>query len=178
SSMVNHKQGLVYGGIDTHADTHHVAVVDAHGRPLGDIQIPATTVGYRTAVRFLQSWPGLAVVGVECTGSYGAAVTREITTAGMTVREVNRALPVSECVAAFVELAGVDQGSQDVVGQVPETEGDATQVFEAAVDGFDGAVRQTGIEVGEDLVPPFPEAAAELGELAQAGGDVGVDALE
>src|SRR5699024_4890691 len=64
------------------------------------------------------------------------------------------ALPVSECVAAFVELAGVDQGSQDVVGQVPETEGDATQVFEAAVDGFDGAVRQTGIEVGEDLVPP------------------------
>lgn len=88
--MVNHKQGLVYGGIDTHADTHHVAVVDAHGRPLGDIQIPATTVGYRTAVRFLQSWPGLAVVGVECTGSYGAAVTREITTAGMTVREVNR----------------------------------------------------------------------------------------
>src|SRR5699024_4376991 len=65
-----------------------------------------------------------------------------------------------------------------VVGQVPETEGDATQVFEAAVDGFDGAVRQTGIEVGEDLVPPFPEAAAELGELAQAGGDVGVDALE
>ncbi|WP_206663664.1 IS110 family transposase [Prescottella subtropica] len=88
--MVNHDQFPVYGGIDTHADTHHVAVVDAHGRPLGDVQIAATPSGYRAAVRFLQSWPGLAIVGVECTGSYGAAVTREITAAGITVREVNR----------------------------------------------------------------------------------------
>ncbi|MCC4306308.1 MULTISPECIES: IS110 family transposase [unclassified Rhodococcus (in: high G+C Gram-positive bacteria)] len=88
--MVNHNPHPVYGGIDTHADTHHVAVIDAHGRQLGDVQIPATTAGYRTAVQFLQSWTELAGVGVECTGSYGAAVTREITAAGITVREVNR----------------------------------------------------------------------------------------
>jgi len=52
-----------------------------------------------------------------------------------------QALPVSECVDAFVELAGVDQGPQDVVGQVPEAQGDATQVFEPAVDRLDGPVR-------------------------------------
>src|SRR5699024_9559049 len=66
------------------------------------------------------------------------------------------ALPVSECVDAFVKLAGVDQGPQDVVGQVPEAQGDAAEVFEAAVDRFDGPVRQSGVEVGEDLVPSFP----------------------
>lgn len=58
----------VYGGIDTHADTHHVAVIDALGRRLDDIQIPATPAGYRTAVRFLQSQGGLVTIGIECTG--------------------------------------------------------------------------------------------------------------
>jgi len=28
-SIVSEKQIKVYGGIDTHADTHHVAVIDA-----------------------------------------------------------------------------------------------------------------------------------------------------
>ena len=60
--MVNHNHGPVYGGIYTHADTHHVAVVDAHGHQLVDVQIPTTTAGYRTAVRFFQAWPGLATV--------------------------------------------------------------------------------------------------------------------
>ena len=31
----------VYGGIDTHKDTHHVAVIDEHGRPLGDREFRA-----------------------------------------------------------------------------------------------------------------------------------------
>jgi len=34
--MMKHEGGPVYAGIDTHADTHHVAVIDGHGRPLGD----------------------------------------------------------------------------------------------------------------------------------------------
>src|SRR5699024_6150646 len=67
-----------------------------------------------------------------------------------------QALPVSECVDAFVELAGVDQGPQDEVGQVPEAQGDATQVFEPAVDRLDGPVRQSRVEVDEDLVASFP----------------------
>ena len=88
--MVKHEGGPVYGGIDTHADTHHVAVIDVHGRPLGDVRVPATAAGYRQAVRFIGRWPQVVKVGVECTGSYGAAVTRELTAAGHTVIEVNR----------------------------------------------------------------------------------------
>lgn len=80
----------VYGGIDTHADTHHVAVIDALGRRLDDIQVPATPAGYRTAVTFLQSQVGLVAVGIECTGSYGAGMTRAARNSGLEVVEVNQ----------------------------------------------------------------------------------------
>ncbi|WP_144837155.1 IS110 family RNA-guided transposase [Kocuria rosea] len=80
----------VYAGIDTHADTHHLAVIDAHGRPLEDHQIPATGPGYRRSLTLLGRWPDVAAVGVECTGSYGAAITRTLLSAGYRVVEVNR----------------------------------------------------------------------------------------
>lgn len=88
--MMNDKQVKVYGGIDTHADTHHLAVIDQAGRRLADVQIPTTATGYQAALAFLGSWPGLVSVGIECTGSYGAAVTRAVREAGITVFEVNR----------------------------------------------------------------------------------------
>ncbi len=88
--MVNDNQIKVYGGIDTHADTHHVAVIDTAGRRLADVQVPTTAAGYQAALRFLGSWPTLVGVGIECTGSYGAAVTRAVREAGIGVFEVNR----------------------------------------------------------------------------------------
>lgn len=88
--MVNDKQIKVYAGIDTHADTHHIAVIDAADRRLADVQVPTTAAGYRAALRFLRSWGGLVSVGIECTGSYGAAVTRAVRDAGIEVVDVNR----------------------------------------------------------------------------------------
>jgi len=88
--MVTDQAVAVYGGIDTHANTHHVAVVDHTGRRLGDIEVPATSAGYQSAVRFLNGWPGVVTVGVECTGSYGAGVTRVLRAAGLDVIEVNQ----------------------------------------------------------------------------------------
>jgi hypothetical protein len=67
--MMNDTQIKVHGGIVTHADTHHVAVIDTAGRRLVDIQVPTTADGYRAAVQFLGSWAGLVSVGIECTGS-------------------------------------------------------------------------------------------------------------
>lgn len=88
--MVTQNQVEVYGGIDTHSDTHHVAVIDALGRRLADIQVPAIPAGYHTAVKFLLSQPGLVAVGIECTGSYGAGMTRAAREAGLEVVEVNQ----------------------------------------------------------------------------------------
>lgn len=44
--MVTDQALAVYGGIDTHADTHHVAVLDRTGRRLGDTRA-ARTAGLR-----------------------------------------------------------------------------------------------------------------------------------
>jgi transposase len=94
--MVKHKRDdqtgheLFFGGIDTHADTHHVAVIDGNGRRLGDVQVRADAAGYRAAVRFLSRWPGLVAVGIECTGSYGAGVARQVRRASFEIVEVNR----------------------------------------------------------------------------------------
>jgi len=37
----------VTGGIDTHGQTHHAAVLDHVGRQLGDREFPTTPAGYR-----------------------------------------------------------------------------------------------------------------------------------
>lgn len=77
-------------GIDTHADTHHLAVVTTYGRPLEDVELPATLDGYRQALDTVARYPLVDKVGIECTGSYGAGITREFTAAGYSVVEVNR----------------------------------------------------------------------------------------
>lgn len=77
-------------GIDTHADTHHLAVVTAYGRPLEDLNIPATPQGYRQALDLIAKYLHVDKIGIECTGSYGAGITRELTAAGYSVVEVNR----------------------------------------------------------------------------------------
>jgi transposase len=81
---------VVIGGIDTHADTIHVAVIDEHGRPIGDQEFVTTPAGYRSALAFLISHGQLEVIGIEGTSSYGVGITRAAQAAGITVREVTR----------------------------------------------------------------------------------------
>jgi hypothetical protein len=38
---------FVTGGVDTHGQSHHAAVIDHVGRQLGDREFPASPVGYR-----------------------------------------------------------------------------------------------------------------------------------
>jgi transposase len=80
----------VIGGVDTHKATHHAAAIDATGRLLGDQQFPATTAGHRQLLSWLLSFGDLVQVGVEGTGSYGAALTRILRDAHVAVVEVNR----------------------------------------------------------------------------------------
>lgn len=80
----------VIGGIDTHADTIHVAAIDDLGRDLGDREFLTTPVGYRDALAFLTSHGPLSLIGIEGTSSYGTGITRAARAAGITVREVTR----------------------------------------------------------------------------------------
>jgi transposase len=80
---------VVFAGVDTHKDTHQVALVDENGAVLTGRQFPAGTAGYRELVGWLSGW-AVGRVGIEQTGTYGAGLTRVLTTAGHEVVEVNR----------------------------------------------------------------------------------------
>lgn len=80
----------VIGGVDSHADTHHAAVVDQTGRLLGSSQFPASAKGYQQLVAWLRGHGRLSRVGVEGSGSYGAGLTRYLQACGMAAVEVNR----------------------------------------------------------------------------------------
>ena len=86
----SHRLRVVIGGVDTHADTIHVALIDEQGRPLSDREFPTTPAGYRAALAFLIGSGKLRVVGIEGTSSYGIGLTRAAQAAGIEVREVAR----------------------------------------------------------------------------------------
>jgi transposase len=80
----------IFPGVDTHKDTHHVAVLTATGARLGDLKVPATPAGYRQLLDFITGFGVIALVGVEGTSSYGAGLARFPTAAGVPIREVIR----------------------------------------------------------------------------------------
>lgn len=82
--------GSLVAGIDTHKDTHHVAILDHLGRPVLDRQFAATPDGYRKIVDFLRSAGTVERVGIEGTGSYGTGITRVLSAEGFHVAEVAR----------------------------------------------------------------------------------------
>jgi transposase len=80
----------VFGGIDTHADTIHVGVIDPWGRELDDKEFPTTPLGYSQALAFLAGHGQVAAVGIEGTSSYGVGITRAAVDADLEVFEVIR----------------------------------------------------------------------------------------
>jgi transposase len=83
-------KAVVTGGVDSHADSHMVAVVDQAGRVLGSKGFGADAAGHKQALNWLRSYGELVKVGVEGTGAYGAGLARHLARAGIEVFEVNR----------------------------------------------------------------------------------------
>ena len=81
---------LVFGGVDTHADTHTAAVIDAAGRLLAHEQFAATPAGYARLTDWLGGHGRVQRVGVEGTGVYGAGLARHLSATGLEVVEVDR----------------------------------------------------------------------------------------
>jgi transposase len=80
----------VIGGVDTHKHTHYAAAIDDQGRLLGHQEFPATDPGYVELLCWMRSHGEVRSIGVESTGSFGATLTRFLTTANVEVIEVNR----------------------------------------------------------------------------------------
>ncbi|STX04975.1 IS110 family transposase [Kocuria rosea] len=80
----------VVAGVDTHADTHHVAVLSVTGARLGDLQVPATSRGYEQLLVFIRSFGTTRLVGIEGTSSYGAGLARYLIAQRVEIREIVR----------------------------------------------------------------------------------------
>jgi transposase len=77
-------------GVDTHKDLHVAAVISVLGTLVGTASFPATAAGYQQLLSWASGFGVLRRAGVECTGSYGAALTRYLLAAGLAVLEVNQ----------------------------------------------------------------------------------------
>ena len=80
----------ITGGVDTHADVHVAAALDPVGGLLGVREFPASPAGYAGLLGWLGGFGTVCLVGIEGTGSYGAGLSRHVTTAGVRVVEVDR----------------------------------------------------------------------------------------
>ncbi len=125
----------------------------AVGRPAGtsDSDTPA---GYRAALAFLAQWTGMAAVGVECTGSYGAALTRHLRGAGLRVIEVNRP-------NRFDRHA---RGKTDVFDACSAAEAVMTGRAAAAPKGSDGLVEAVS-DAGADRSSAMRERTATINQI-------------
>jgi transposase len=80
----------VVGGVDTHADTHVAAVIDANGGILGIESFPADETGHEALLGWLTSHGEILMVGVEGTGSWGVGLSRFLYDHDVSVVEVDR----------------------------------------------------------------------------------------
>ena len=80
----------IYAGVDTHSDTHTLALIDEYGRPLATQTFMADPTGYERLVAMIGDPDACLGVGVEGTNSYGAAPARRLVEAGYDVHEVLR----------------------------------------------------------------------------------------
>ena len=76
------KKRRIAGGVDTHGETHHAAVLLLNGTRVADAEFPATARGYAQLLSWLRGFGRLHAVGVEGTGSYGAGLARHLTGKG------------------------------------------------------------------------------------------------
>jgi transposase len=76
-------------GVDTHKDIHVAAVLNTIGGMLGSATFPTTAAGYRQLLAWARGFGTLRRAGVECTGSYGKALSRHLRAEHVEVTEVN-----------------------------------------------------------------------------------------
>ena len=90
SSQADADDTEVILGVDTHKDTHVAAVLNSMGALLDSRCFAATAAGYQQLLGWAQAFGTPRRAGVECTGSYGAALSRHLQAAGVQVLDVNQ----------------------------------------------------------------------------------------
>jgi transposase len=178
-------------GVDTHKDAHVAALITSMGGFVADASFPATAAGYRQLAAWAAAFGPVVRAGVECTGSYGAALTRYLRREGVEVVEVNqpdkstrRRRGKTDAVDALSAARAALSGQADVVPKTGDGQVEAMRVLklarDSAVKSRSSAINQlkavivnTEPALRESLAPlsnaRLVRACAELGEPAGAG---------
>ncbi|MFF0266820.1 IS110 family transposase [Kribbella sp. NPDC004536] len=123
----------VIGGIDTHKHTHYAAVVDDHGQLLGHHEFRANDRGYRELLAWIQTHGTIVAIGVESTGSFGATLTRFLTSQALRVVEVNRPNRLARRMDGKSDRLDAEQIARAVLGQtstaVPKAKSGTVEVI-------------------------------------------------
>jgi transposase len=118
STIMTKEQGNV-GGVDSHKDTIHVAVITGLGREVDDREFPTSTADYRRAVAWLIGHGPLQAVGINGTSSYGVGITAAVTAAGIGVIEVNRTRPAERRKRGKTDRLDAYRAAQSVLSGRP-----------------------------------------------------------
>jgi len=115
-----------WAGVDTHKNTHTLALLDSAGRLIGTWEFPTGAEGYAQLER--QIGDTSVVVGIEGTGSYGFGLADHLQSCGYDVREVlcpkkdkrrkGKSDPIDAVAAAESVLAGKGITRKDMTGAV------------------------------------------------------------
>jgi transposase len=163
-------------GVDTHADTHTLALLETGSRRLRRCATISTTrSGYRRALRLARRQaPGQRLWAIEGTGSYGAALARFLCERGEQVLEVER--PRREGARGRLKSDALDAeraARQVLAGQAGATPrlGSQTQALRALLVAREGAVLARSAALNELralLVSSPPELRERLQRLPRS----------
>lgn len=145
-------RGPVFCGVDTHADSHWLCVLDWRGRKILSRQFPADAAGYEALAGAIAAAGEPACVAMEGTSSYGAGLTRHLASLGVPVREALS--------PARMQRRRPGQGKCDAGGRVGPRGGKARGEGQPGAGGFDTRYqREVHLDAGEG--PKGPEANKE-----------------
>jgi transposase len=163
-------------GVDTHADTHTLALVEARTqRTRSNLTIPATRRGYRQALRLAKRQaPGRRAWALEGSGSYGAGLARFLSERGEQVLEVERPSREGSRGRLKSDLLDAERAARAVVsgtaGATPRL-GSGNQALRALLVTREGAVVACTAALNELhalIVTAPPELRERLQQLREA----------
>ncbi|MDP9435484.1 MAG: IS110 family transposase [Actinomycetota bacterium] len=166
---------VVTGGVDTHQDLHVAAALDQLGRVLGTESFPTTIGGYRQLLAWLRGYGQLDKVGVEGTGSYGAALARHLTGDGVQVlevarpnRQVRRRFGRTDVVDAIAAARAVQSGEATGTPKSHEGPVEALRTLKAVQRSANKARTQALNQIHQLLVTAPEDLRARLRPLSRA----------
>jgi len=163
---------VVTGGVDTHQDQHVAAALDHLGRVLGTQSFPTILSGYRQLHRWLSSFGNLGPVGIEGTGSYGAALARflgqqhvQVIEVARPNRQVRRRYGKTDVIDAIAAARAVQSG--EATGQPKTHDGpvEALRVLKAVQRSGNKARTQALNQIHQLLVTAPEQLRAQLDGL-------------